>query len=309
MSRLKVARLPNPNKQFAGLAGIEGQPATAAVAARGFCDAEDERVPSEAVLRNATGKVQHANMPDSCTKLAWHGSKLLAYLLRTLDTHVERASWERKNDGENHTNAIDNTDCFFVAVSLANAGCTLRERQVEPGRVVQYRVLARGATAAVLLRPLEGVFRLPPEPEGGSMGCRQIAHGQEVNRPLDGTRQLDISGPPQQTFPKIYIPTLSTQSPSSRSSCGRLQVWAVLLSEEKRVLAAGVKARAPPEVVGAHVRFLARAGTWNRLLLDLQEILETAVRERQQAVGLLSQWLDPRGRDTPGDPPNRPFFP
>lgn len=60
-------------------------------------------------------------------------------------------------------------------------------------------------------------------------------------------------------------------------------------------MATGIKARAPPEVVGAHVRFLARTGTWNRLLLELNEILETAVRERQQAAGLLSERLDSVG--------------
>ena len=82
----------------------------------------------------------------------------------------------------------------------------------------------------------------------------------------------------------------------------RFQAWAALLAEEKHSLAGGIKARAPPEVVGAHVRFLSRTGTWSRLLLDLNEILERAVRERQQAVGLLSERLLSGG--TPGHAPS-----
>lgn len=78
--------------------------------------------------------------------------------------------------------------CVLVVVSLVTAGCTLRERQLEPSRGVRCRVLARGPTAAVLLRPLEIVSLPPPEPEGGSAGYRQTAHGQEVNRPLGGAR-------------------------------------------------------------------------------------------------------------------------
>eukprot|EP00903_Cladosiphon_okamuranus_P009830 g9343.t1 len=69
----------------------------------------------------------------------------------------------------------------------------------------------------------------------------------------------------------------------------RLQAWAALLSEEKRSLACKIKAHAPAEVVGAHLRFIARTGTWERLLLDLHEILELAISEREQAVRLLSE--------------------
>eukprot|EP00752_Nemacystus_decipiens_P004495 g4104.t2 len=79
----------------------------------------------------------------------------------------------------------------------------------------------------------------------------------------------------------------------------RLQAWATQLSEEKRSLACEVKACAPAEVVGAHLRFIARTGTWERLLLDFHEILELAVREREQAVGLLS---DQFSSETPGAP-------
>lgn len=80
--------------------------------------------------------------------------------------------------------------------------------------------------------------------------------------------------------------------------CFRLQAWAALLSEEKRSLACEIKVRAPAEVVGAHLRFITRTGTWERLLLDLHEILESAVREREQAVGLLSAQFS----ETPGAP-------
>ncbi|CAN0116143.1 unnamed protein product [Scytosiphon promiscuus] len=68
----------------------------------------------------------------------------------------------------------------------------------------------------------------------------------------------------------------------------RLQTWAALLSRGKRSFVCETKARAPAEVVGAHLRFLARKGTWEGLLLDLHQILETAIFEREEAMDILS---------------------
>lgn len=50
-----------------------------------------------------------------------------------------------------------------------------------------------------------------------------------------------------------------------------------------------IKARAPAEVVGAHLRFLARNGTWERLLLDLHHVLETTIAAREKAMCLLAE--------------------
>ncbi|CBN74823.1 hypothetical protein Esi_0043_0102 [Ectocarpus siliculosus] len=82
----------------------------------------------------------------------------------------------------------------------------------------------------------------------------------------------------------------------------RLQAWATVLAKEKRSLVCEIKARAPAEIVGAHLRFLSRTGTWERLLLDLNQILETAVSQREQAVGLLSEQvaLETRGASGQG---------
>lgn len=65
-------------------------------------------------------------------------------------------------------------------------------------------------------------------------------------------------------------------------------------------MACRTKARAPAEVVGAHLRFLARTGTWERLLLDLHQILETAFFEREQAVELLSAQVNLAAHGDPG---------
>ncbi|CAM9856752.1 unnamed protein product, partial [Ectocarpus sp. 8 AP-2014] len=80
----------------------------------------------------------------------------------------------------------------------------------------------------------------------------------------------------------------------------RLQAWATVLAKEKRSLVCEIKARAPAEIVGAHLRFLSRTGTWERLLLDLNQILETAVSQREQAVGLLSEQVAPETRGASG---------
>ncbi|CAM9190525.1 unnamed protein product, partial [Hapterophycus canaliculatus] len=80
----------------------------------------------------------------------------------------------------------------------------------------------------------------------------------------------------------------------------RLQAWAMLLSQGKRSLVYGVKARAPAEVVGAHLRFLSRKGTWERLLLDLHQILETATFERERAMNLLSEQVQNKNCDASG---------
>lgn len=80
----------------------------------------------------------------------------------------------------------------------------------------------------------------------------------------------------------------------------RLQAWATVLAKEKRSLVCEIKARAPAEIVGAHLRFLSRTGTWERLLLDLNKILESAVSQREQAVGLLSEQVAPETRGASG---------
>ncbi|CAM9133217.1 unnamed protein product, partial [Ectocarpus sp. 4 AP-2014] len=80
----------------------------------------------------------------------------------------------------------------------------------------------------------------------------------------------------------------------------RLQAWATVLAKEKRSLVCEIKARAPAEIVGAHLRFLSRTGTWERLLLDLNQIHETAVSQREQAVGLLSEQVAPETRGVSG---------
>ncbi|CAM9112952.1 unnamed protein product [Ectocarpus sp. 12 AP-2014] len=80
----------------------------------------------------------------------------------------------------------------------------------------------------------------------------------------------------------------------------RLQAWATVLAKEKRSLVCEIKARAPAEIVGAHLRFLSRTGTWGRLLLDLNQILETAVSQREQAIRLLSEQVAPETRGASG---------
>lgn len=95
-------------------------------------------------------------------------------------------------------------------------------------------------------------------------------------------------------------PSIFHKDAHSSVSFLRLQAWAVMLSEEKRSFVSEIKARAPAEVVGAHMRFIARTGTWERLLLDLNVILESAIREREEAVGLLSRQCT---SETPGAPP------
>ncbi|CAB1110263.1 unnamed protein product [Ectocarpus sp. CCAP 1310/34] len=80
----------------------------------------------------------------------------------------------------------------------------------------------------------------------------------------------------------------------------RLQAWATVLAEEKRSLICEMKARAHAEIVGAHLRFLSRTGTWERLLLDLNQILQTAMSQREQAIGLLSEQVAPETRGASG---------
>lgn len=59
-----------------------------------------------------------------------------------------------------------------------------------------------------------------------------------------------------------------------------------------------VKADAPAELVGAHIRFLRRTGTWEQLLLDLSQLLEVVDAERKLAVELLLEQLP--DTQTPG---------
>lgn len=93
---------------------------------------------------------------------------------------------------------------------------------------------------------------------------------------------------------------VSFGSPHPNLSVCRLQAWAALISDDKRSLACRTKARSPAEVVGAHLRFLARTGTWERLLLDLHQTLETAFFERKQAVELLSVQANLAAHGAPG---------
>lgn len=82
--------------------------------------------------------------------------------------------------------------------------------------------------------------------------------------------------------------------------CCRLQAWAILLSEDKRSMACQIKSRALAEVVGAHLRFLARTGTWEQLLLDFNQMLQTAFFEREQAVEMLSEQVTLAAHGVPG---------
>lgn len=69
----------------------------------------------------------------------------------------------------------------------------------------------------------------------------------------------------------------------------RLQTWAFKLSVDKRSIARDVKARAPADIIGAHLRFISRTGTWKDLLNDLGLLVALVQAEREQAVELLKE--------------------
>lgn len=115
-----------------------------------------------------------------------------------------------------------------------------------------------------------------------------IARGIFLKRNDDYKDIPHIMGSPP---PAVIVPCallLALESPHRK----RLQAWAVDLSGVKRSIARGVKAEAPPEVVGAHLRFLSRTGSWERLLVDIGEFISTAESDRDRAVDLLRQRCD-----------------
>lgn len=64
-------------------------------------------------------------------------------------------------------------------------------------------------------------------------------------------------------------------------------MWVRDVAESKHVFAGEVKARAPPEVFGAHLRFLSHGGSWERMLGDLDDLMTAAEAERERASEML----------------------